>query len=210
LLKYTIVTTAAGAALVVAAKLASSALARILASGPVAAWDQAIAASIHTLAFPPVLWAMAWVSHLHGTAGILGLGALAAAWLAGKGRPDQLAALFAAIPGGLLLNVAVKNAIQRARPDTLHAAERLATFSFPSGHTAGATVFYGFMVAMLWPRCGSAARVALAASAAALVTLVAASRIMLGMHYPSDCIGAVVEGTVWLTFCVMSAKALRP
>jgi len=106
------------------------------------------------------------------------------------------------VPGGLLLNVLVKHAVHRMRPDPGYAMEHLATFSFPSGHTAGATVLYGFLVAMLWPHCRSPlARTALVATAAALVVLVAASRIMLGLHYASDCAAAVVEGLLWLAIC---------
>ncbi|HEV7913377.1 MAG TPA: phosphatase PAP2 family protein, partial [Albitalea sp.] len=68
--------------------------------------------------------------------------------------------------------------------------------------TAGATVLYGFLVAWAWPRCRPGpSRVALVVLSAAMVTLVAASRVVLGMHYPSDCAAAVVEGLLWVAIC---------
>ncbi len=71
----------------------------------------------------------------------------------------------------------------------------LASFSFPSGHTAGATVLYGAAVVWLWPRLASAgARAALLLAAAGVVLLVAASRVARGMHFPSDCAAAMLEG----------------
>ena len=203
LLNYTTRVFLGGALVSTSAWLVSATTLRPLTASAVAPADRSIAAAIHAHASAGALEAMAWVSRLHSTAGILVMSAIAAAWLAQRGYRAVLPVLLASVPGGLLLNVLVKHAVQRVRPDSAYATERLTTFSFPSGHTAGATVLYGFLVAMLWPLCRSPlARAALVAAAAALVALVAASRIMLGLHYASDCAAAVAEGLLWLAICL--------
>ena len=151
---------------------------------------------------------MRWLSFFHGTAGILAMTAIAAAALWRHGRRRALPALLACVPGGMLLNVAVKHAVQRARPDWRDAQQILETFSFPSGHTAGAALFYGVIVVWLWPRVRNVwLRVALLFGATSLVLLVAASRIVLGVHFLSDCIGAVLEALLWIALCCAGAGA---
>jgi membrane-associated phospholipid phosphatase len=157
-----------------------------------------------------VIDALGAVSHVHGTAGILSLSTATAAALLLRGRRDPLPCLLLTVPGGLLLNVAVKLAVQRARPSGDHAAQILTSFSFPSGHTMGATVFYGFLVVLLWPGSTSGTRAALVTLAIVMVTLVAASRIALGVHYFSDCVAAVVEGLLWLVVCMLRFPSQAP
>lgn len=200
----------AGAALLVTfAWLSAGVVGPILASAPIVSIDQKITSAVRALASPPVLEMMTWLSRVHGTAGIMGLSALLVAWLAWRKKHEILPVLLASVPCGLLLNFAVKNAVQRARPDTLYVAERLSSYSFPSGHTAGATLIYGFLLILLWPHCPSALmRTMLIAIAVSLVVLVAASRIMLGMHYPSDCATAVAGSVLWLALCAGAARSV--
>ena len=97
----------------------------------------------------------------------------------------------------------VKLAFQRARPAFDDPLLTLATYSFPSGHVAGSTIFYGLRRRLgvradrgaragALPRC-SARRVAIA--------LVAFSRMYLGVHYLSDVAAAFAEGVAWLAIC---------
>jgi undecaprenyl-diphosphatase len=154
---------------------------------------------------------MAWISHVHGTLGILLLsaGVAVTAWSPDRGW-GRLPSLVAAVPGGLLLNTAVKQAVQRARPDWGYAAETLGSFSFPSGHTAGATLFYGALLVLAFSSLRSPAlRWLLTIAAASMVTLVAMSRMVLGMHYLSDCVGAVIEALLWLAICLTGTPAVQ-
>ena len=87
---------------------------------------------------------------------------------------------------------------------------RLSTYSFPSGHTAAATLFYGIIAAYLvcraqaWP-----VRAAVMLVAALLVLLVGASRIYLGVHFFSDTLAAVAESCGWLSVCLTAGATLR-
>ena len=79
------------------------------------------------------------------------------------------------------------------RPAYVHAAE-IDTASFPSGHVLAAVVFWTLVA--LDSELGSA-RTRLAA-AGSVVTVVAASRIVLGAHYLGDLAGGLVVGLALL------------
>ena len=149
------------------------------------------------------------LSYWHSTPGLLlmtaGLGGL----LYRAGRSCWLLALVLSVPGVMLLNVGVKNLVQRARPHFDDPVLTLTTYSFPSGHTAGATVFYGFLAAFLLshPRA-QPWRGWILAVAVAMIVLVGVSRIYLGVHYLTDVVAALVEGVLWLAICLAGVRAL--
>jgi membrane-associated phospholipid phosphatase len=115
-----------------------------------------------------------------------------------------------AIFGGMLLNQILKHVFLRARPRFDHPILTLTTYSFPSGHTLIATVFYGALAWLIlsrsdkWPWRFLAVAIPLI-----MVPLVGFSRIYLGVHYLSDVLGAMAEGAAWLTFCLIAAEVTK-
>ena len=153
---------------------------------------------------------MLFITQWHSTTGILLMAAVLGVALWRTGRHWWLLSLVLSVPGGLLLNVAVKNLVRRPRPHFDDAFLTLNTYSFPSGHTAGATVFYGFLAVFLWTRFHAGGwRFAIGAAAAGMVLLVGVSRMYLGVHYFTDVIGAIAEGLLWLALCFYGVRILR-
>ncbi len=118
-----------------------------------------------------------------------------------------LAAAAGTVYGGMLLNNAIKHAIARHRPVFENPLLSLTTYSFPSGHTLATTVFYGVLTAWLLQRetgagVATGMRVLTCAGAAAMVLLVALSRVYLGAHYFSDVAAAALLGMAWLIVCL--------
>ena len=57
----------------------------------------------------------------------------------------RLLALALAAGGGALLNIALKHLFHRQRPVLENPLVTLSSYGFPSGHTMGATIFYGML-----------------------------------------------------------------
>jgi undecaprenyl-diphosphatase len=112
-------------------------------------------------------------------------------------RPNDDVVLIVVAIGSAALPSLVKLLVQRARP-TLGPLAQLQTLSFPSEHTVQAAAIYAGIALLLsrgWP---PAARAAAMALAVLLGLLVAASRVYLGVHYPTDVIAALLLGWTWL------------
>jgi membrane-associated phospholipid phosphatase len=163
--------------------------------------DVQVSQWFHSNATKPLTQAMLVFTHIHGTLGISILSLLVGVFMLLKREWYWLLTLMISVPGGLLLNVALKHIFQRNRPNFDEPLLTLTTYSFPSGHAAGAAVFYGVLAAYLvcktnrWPW-----RVVIAVLAALLVALVALSRVYLGVHYLSDVLAGIAESIAWLAF----------
>jgi undecaprenyl-diphosphatase len=118
--------------------------------------------------------------------------------------------LMLVVPGGTLLNVAVKHLIHRDRPLFENPIATLDTFSFPSGHTMGATLFYGLLAyfVMMSDRRWATKLVSIHL-AAIIILLVGLSRIYLGLHFLSDVLGAMAAAAAWLALCVTAVETYR-
>jgi membrane-associated phospholipid phosphatase len=150
-----------------------------------------------------------FVTHWHSTVGILSMAAVLGLWLWRRKLTAWLLLLVLTVPGGMLLNVGVKHLVRRSRPQFDHSLVSLTSYSFPSGHTAGATVFYGFVALLLLAHAGDRRwRLAIVPAVALMVLLVGLSRIYLGAHYATDVLGAMVEGGLWLALCLAGMRRL--
>ena len=107
--------------------------------------------------------------------------------------------LFAAMAGGAVLDTLLKLHFRRVRPDVPWAFVTEHSFSFPSGHSAGAVVLYGMITYLLWSHLGRAwHRAAVTLVALLLIAGIGASRVYLGVHYPTDVAAGYLVGLMWL------------
>ena len=100
----------------------------------------------------------------------------------------------------------MKAIVGRARP-ALWDAQWYWGSSFPSGHTLTTAAFStaaALCVARLWPRAGSLAMML----AVTWTGLVAVSRLVLGVHWPSDVLAAMCIGT-FIPLLISVANDLR-
>jgi undecaprenyl-diphosphatase len=108
------------------------------------------------------------------------------------GAPGRMTALQCAVAGvtGLVLYRGLKNVLVRERPYMTHAAivcagKPLDRFSFPSGHTLHAVSFTLII-------CSAVPLAALVLVPVAV--LIALSRVVLGLHYPTDVVAGGLLG----------------
>ncbi|HVM21710.1 MAG TPA: phosphatase PAP2 family protein [Sphingomicrobium sp.] len=125
-------------------------------------------------------------------------------WYAGRGRLGL--ALLAIAMIGRLLSESQKYWIARVRPDLEVHLVVVKTQSFPSGHASSSMIFYLALALAL----ASGTRWARAAAAAAicLSLLIGTSRVMLGVHWPSDVIGGWAFGLLWVLVTMRAAERL--
>lgn len=154
---------------------------------------------LHTNGSPPLTKAMWIFTSLHASVVVCTVAVLIGLYLWRRRRHFWVVALWLSVFGGLLLNKFLKLVFHRARPQFRDTVQSLSSYSFPSGHTMIATVFYGalavFVIGQIknWPL-----RILSAVLALMLILLVAFSRIYLGAHYLSDVLAAMAEGFAWI------------
>lgn len=118
------------------------------------------------------------------------------------------------LAGSGLLHQLLKASFHRPRPVGAEVLWHNGSWSFPSGHTMGATVLYGVIaiVALQVARdrgWGIVARAAIIAGALLVIALVGASRVCLGVHFTTDVIAAWAAGAMWLGASLSIAGALH-
>lgn len=118
--------------------------------------------------------------------------------------------LLVATAGGQLLNSVLKLFYNRPRPSAVEALTHTYSTSFPSGHAMSAVIVYGtvaYLAARLqkhrWQRWLTMLFAVVA------IVLIAASRVYLGVHYPSDVLAGTIIGAAWAAFCMSGLEAVR-
>ena len=175
------------------------------------ALDADIASWLHRQATPPLTAAMVVWTTLNSTWAVAVYAAAIGAVQAWHRRWRRVVMLAACIGGGLALNALVKLAFARTRPAFDDPLLTLQTYSFPSGHVAGTTIFYGLFVAWAFGRTASSRwRLAAGVAGAAMIALTAFSRLYLGVHFLSDTVAGFAEGLAWLALCLTALAVLWP
>jgi undecaprenyl-diphosphatase len=118
--------------------------------------------------------------------------------------------VLAATLGGLMLSHLLKEFYDRPRPDLVPHLVPVSSESFPSGHAMLSAVVYltlGALLARLVE--GWWVRLYFVAVAVVLTLLVGASRVYLGVHYPTDVAAGWAAGVAWAALCWVVARHLQ-
>jgi membrane-associated phospholipid phosphatase len=117
-------------------------------------------------------------------------------------RPSRWLPLFLAsvVIGQTLMSSGVKNLLDRVRPTANPIAHTLGP-SFPSGHTTGAAACFAAFALVLGRGRSRNTQAALAGAAVFIACAVAASRVLLGVHWLTDVLGGLALGWAWFALC---------
>lgn len=101
--------------------------------------------------------------------------------------------------GGVFFSMGAKYLFERPRPDLVPHLIEVYTPSFPSGHaTMSMVCFLGgaLVISKMWSE--RSARRTLVAAAVLSSLMVGISRVMLGVHWPSDVLAGWLLGILWV------------
>ena len=158
-------------------------------------WDRDLLLALYAGGRPALVGGARWLTEGGGFTLLLPaslLGALAAALLRRDWRAPLLF-LAMSLSGRLLVELQ-KDWLHRLRPDANEHLVVAQSYAFPSGHSANAMMVWVGLALLLPPRWRGPAL----AAAATLTVAVGASRVMLGVHWPSDVVGGWSFGLFWL------------
>ena len=111
--------------------------------------------------------------------------------------------LLLVVAGNGILTTTIKHLADRVRPEINPVAETLGP-SFPSGHSSWSAAFFAAAALLLARGRGRRACSVLAGTAAGLAVAIAASRVLLGVHWLSDVIAGLALGWAWFAACAIA------
>jgi undecaprenyl-diphosphatase len=131
---------------------------------------------------------------------VVGLLTVTVAWRAGGRRP-LAAFLLLVVLGALLVTAVIKDLTDRARPTG--ALVDALSFAFPSGHAARAAAVYGLVAWLAWRwATRPVTRGLLVGAAVLMIVATGISRLVLGVHWPTDVLFGWLLGGVWVAAAV--------
>ena len=209
------VSVAATAAASVAALTAFAAILVLVNSGATAGLDRGILFGLHsalraTGAYQSLTSFFGVVAALSDTVGVALL-AIAATLLCVLRKAPRRAVLVAlSAAGGSGLSQSVKHAVGRQRPHLFHDLPSVSGFAFPSGDAVSVVTGIALSIivlASLVPQRGW--RVALWSASLASILLVDGSRLVLGVHWPTDVVAGNLLGLAWIAALLSAGLALK-
>ncbi len=126
-------------------------------------------------------------------------------WLWRKYKYAEMGMFTIACIGGEALNVGLKLAFGKVRPQLWTQLITETTASFPSGHALGSLVVYGFL-AYLLAREFRQFTLLIYGGVSGLVLAIGFSRLYLGVHWLTDVIAGYLVGFLWLITCILILK----
>lgn len=192
-------------------------IAEEVAEGDTRAFDEAVLLALRSAADPSDPIGPRWLEEtmrdftaLGGT-GVLATVALAVVGFLLLSRKRHAAlAVLAAVVGGFLVSNALKWGFARPRPDLVSHGQAVYTQSFPSSHAMLSAVVYltlGALLARTQPR--RRVKIYFLSVAALLAVVVGASRVYLGVHWPTDVLAGWTVGAAWALLCWLATLWLQ-
>jgi undecaprenyl-diphosphatase len=150
------------------------------------------------------------ITGLGGAAVLTLLTAATAGFLALQRKRHLALYLLAAVASGTALTTLLKLGFARPRPELVPHGQLVYTSSFPSGHSMlSAVVFLTLGALLASSQTNLRLRIYLLGIAVFLTVLVGASRVYLGVHWPTDVLAGWTAGAAWALLCWALAEQLR-
>ena len=113
------------------------------------------------------------------------------------------------VMGAPLIDTALKGVYQRHRPIGYMYLITESDYSFPSGHSFAGMAFYVGFAFLLTYRQRWRIRILAVATSLLLAVCIAASRVYFGVHFPTDVLGGLLMGLVWVVLVLLGSSPWR-
>jgi undecaprenyl-diphosphatase len=162
-------------------------------------FDEVTRAAVHQFATPVLTTIMRGFSFVGSTLALTVASIVVVARLIMR-KLSLEAKLFAlTMLGGALLNMTLKLAFKRARPEPFFNLSVPETYSFPSGQSLMSACFFGALAALLTARIQRRrVRIVIWIFATSMFLLIGLSRIYLGVHHTTDVIAGFTAALIWV------------
>lgn len=150
---------------------------------------------IHAHASPERDRVVEWITDLGTWLGVVPITVGLVLYLLAHRRSAQSLFVLLSMVGSWVLNDAAKAFYGRERPALWNSTTREMWFGFPSGHAMSSMALGTVLTILAWR---TPARWPVLAGSALLVLVVSASRLYLGVHYPSDVVAAWLASLAWV------------
>lgn len=172
--------------------------------------NRTIMRGVHGRATPTLDSAALAITWLGSFGGITIVSLIFVAILLQRKEIVELVAFAMAVLGSVALTQMLKAIFAVARPELFTRLEAVTSYSFPSGHTLTSFCMWGFIAFWI---VGMRRRGIWRWSAAGLVLLIAAlvgaSRVYIGVHWPTDVAGGMLVATIWIATCLIGMERGR-
>ena len=207
----------AGGLFVLLLTFATFALAAEVLEGDTQAFDERVLRAMRLPGDPDVPRGPAWLLGAAlditalGGATVLGLTVAAiVGFLLLQGMKRTALFVLLASGGGWVLNSVLKLAFARPRPDIVPHLREVMSQSFPSGHAMTSAAVYLTLGAMLMRIAhGRITKIYCMGVAMLATLLIGASRVYLGVHYPTDVLAGWLIGLSWAIVCWMIERQIE-
>ncbi|MEK5476092.1 phosphatase PAP2 family protein [Paenibacillus sp. FSL R5-0407] len=182
-------------------------IAAAVQSGRISRFDRTVIDFVQGREAPGLTGVMEFFTSIGNGTSVAVLTIVAMAFLYGvMGHRRELLLLCCVMFGSSVLNSLLKISFIRERP-TFHRLIEVTGYSFPSGHSMAAFCLYGTLAYLLWRHLPvRRRRFVLLLLSTVFIVAIGLSRIYLGVHYPSDVLGAYFAGGFWLSCCIWLYK----
>lgn len=179
--------------------------------------DEQIIAWIATHSSSGIIQLMGWVTLLGSDEFIVSFSLLMGVFFIIKKNLVHLYLLLLMVLGGILVNFLLKVSFQRLRPGDMYNMDifgidtGILSYSFPSGHTMRGGLMVLFILYLLWPKLETRLLKWLISTLAVVILFaVALSRVVLGAHFPTDTMAAIVASIAWSILSVEVVSRIQP
>lgn len=166
-------------------------------------WERTLMDRVHAATLPATAdWAMVLAPWLGTNWTTLPIAVALVVWLGGiRGRWDLAIPIAVIQAGSNTLNALLKHIAWRERPELWEKRGQFAWPSYPSGHAIATMSVLLFLTILVVRERGHRWAAVVVAPIALLVLY---SRVYLGVHWPTDVIGGVLVGLVWLATILLA------